>query len=87
MIPWEAVRKVYKEDGYYKLLLDVSIVEASNFTKRHLKGSGYAFGYNWITPKITREEVKTYIAPHLYVKVKLDIKDIRNNDWDAHLKL
>lgn len=71
LIPWEAVRSVYRDEGFYKLHLDVSKVKAGRFAKRHLASDGYAFAYNWISPKMTKEDMEKYIIPYLHVNVNL----------------
>ena len=77
LIPWEAVRGVYRDEGFYKLHLDVSKVKAGKFAKRHLVSDGYAFAYNWISPKMTKGDLEKYVIPHLHVKVNL-----KKGNWE-----
>jgi len=83
LIPWEAVRSVYRDEGFYKLHLDVSKVKAGRFAKRHLAADGYAFAYNWISPKMTKADMENYIIPHLSVKVNMKKSNWEDKDFGS----
>jgi len=83
LIPWEAVRSVYRDEGFYKLYLDVSKVKAGRFAKRHLAADGYAFAYNWISPKMTKADMENYIIPHLHVKVNMKKSNWEDKDFGS----
>lgn len=87
LIPWEAVRGVYRDEGFYKLSLDVSKIKAGRFAKRHLDVDGYAFAWRWISPKMTKEDMEKYIIPHLHVKVNLKKSSWEDKDFGSGPRL
>lgn len=59
-IPWDAVKHITKENGYWNAEVDTSKVVAGGFAKALLKIAGFNFGMSFVKPKVKYEDIAAF---------------------------